>query len=147
MLAFVAAPLHAFALPREHFSQRQAPSDAPATTTAPALLPASGLAFFLVAAGFAIYAFVPSGLAAHMLAMFGRAGIDRNVAVMIGALFGPSQVSARFCEFLFAGNVHPLLIARFALGLMLAGFVLLASSDFPFRSRSCSRSCSARQTG
>ena len=74
LLAFVAAPLHAFALPREHYKQSKLPDvAAPAPK---ALLPAKGWPFFLVAAGFAIYAFVPSGLAAHLLAMFGRAGID-----------------------------------------------------------------------
>jgi hypothetical protein len=93
-------------------------------------MPSNGLAFALVAAGFAIYAFVPSGLAAHLLAMFGRAGIDASTAVMIGALFGPSQVAARLCEFIFAGNVHPLNVARFALGLLAASFGLVALFGF-----------------
>ena len=33
---------------------------------------------------------------------------SRGTVVMIGALFGPSQVAARLCEFIFARNVHPL---------------------------------------
>ena len=33
------------------------------------------------------------GSAAHLLAMFGRAGIDAATVVLIGALFGPSQVA------------------------------------------------------
>ena len=93
-------------------------------------MPSRGLAFILVATAFAAYAFVPSGLAAHLLAMFGRAGIDPAAAVLIGALFGPSQVGARLCEFVFASNVHPLIIARFALAMMLAGFGLLAVFGF-----------------
>ena len=36
----------------------------------------TGLTFVLVAAAFAAYAFVPSGLSAHLLAIFGRTGID-----------------------------------------------------------------------
>ena len=124
VLAFVAAPLHAFALPRA-----RAASVTPAESTAlprPPTLPPHGLPFILVAAGFAVYAFVPSGLAAHLLAIFGRAGIDPGTAVLIGALFGPAQVTARLLEFAFAGNVHPLGIARFALLTLLGGFVLLA---------------------
>ena len=70
----------------------------------------------MVAAAFAAYAFVPSGLSAHLLAIFGRAGIDAATVVTIGALFGPSQVVARICELAFARGVHPLMVARFAVG-------------------------------
>lgn len=128
VLAFVAAPLHAFALPR--MRAKPMPPVASTSDAAPAIVPAKGLIFFLVAAGFAIYAFIPSGLAAHLLAMFGRAGIDPATAVIIGALFGPSQVAARICELSFAGNVHPLNLARFAVGLILLGFALLAIFGF-----------------
>ncbi len=62
--------------------------------------------------------------------MFGRAGIDPATVVLIGALFGPSQVGARLFEFIFASNVHPLNIARFALAMLLAGFALLALFGF-----------------
>jgi MFS family permease len=92
LLAFVAAPLHAFLLPRS-----RAEITAPKTggIEAPAkLLPSRGLPFILVASAFAAYAFVPSGLSAHLLAIFSRSGIDGGTAVWIGALFGPAQVCA-----------------------------------------------------
>ena len=75
----------------------------------------TALAFVLVAAAFAAYAFVPSGLSAHLLAIFGRAGIDAGTVVWIGALFGPAQVGARLIEFAFGRDLHPLWVARFAL--------------------------------
>jgi hypothetical protein len=80
----------------------------------------------LVAAAFAAYAFVPSGLSAHLLAIFGRAGIDAATVVAIGALFGPAQVAARIGELVFARGVHPLQIARFAVAMLLTAFALLA---------------------
>jgi MFS family permease len=124
LLALVAAPLHAFALPRERADPHAEPSGA---TPAPvAHLPARGLPFWLVAAGFAAYAFVPSGLSAHLLAIFGRAGIDPATVVVIGALFGPAQVASRMCEFVFAGNAHPLYLARTAFGLIVCAFLVLA---------------------
>ena len=89
-------------------------------------MPARGLPFLLVASGFAAYAFVPSGLSAHLLAIFGRAGIDPATVVVIGALFGPSQVASRLCEFIFAGNAHPLNLARTAFGLIVCAFLVLA---------------------
>jgi MFS family permease len=128
LLVLVAAPLHAVLLPRtraaaqKHFDANVALPSAP--------LPSRGLPFILVATAFAAYAFVPSGLAAHLLAMFGRAGIDPATVVLIGALFGPSQVGARLLEFIFASNVHPLNIARLALAMLLVGFALLAVFGF-----------------
>ena len=126
LLAFVAAPLHAFALPRQRVDRDARPTGAPAAATA--VLRPRGSPFALVAAGFAAYAFVPSGLSAHLLAIFGRAGIDAGSAVAIGALFGPSQVLARIGELLFARAVHPLLVARFAVGMLLAAFALMAGA-------------------
>jgi hypothetical protein len=123
VLALVAAPLHAFALPRE-----RALADPPAEGAAPAPepRPASGAVFVLLVTAFAAYAFIPSGLSAHLLGILQRAGIDAGTAVLIGSLFGPSQVAARLCELVFARNLHPLWIARFAVALIVAAFVMLA---------------------
>jgi len=128
LLALVAAPLHAFALPRE-CAQSQARAE-PGAAAAPATQPARGAAFLLVVAAFAAYAFVPSGLSANLLAIFRRAGIDPGTVVLIGALFGPAQVAARLGEFIFARNVHPLAMVRFAIALLLAAFLPLALIGF-----------------
>jgi hypothetical protein len=128
LLAFVAAPLHAFALPRSRSGTETKPVAGAAP--APAVRPASGAMFILVIAAFAAYAFVPSGLSAHLLAIFQRAGIDPGTVVMIGALFGPSQVAARLCEFIFARDVHPLYMVRFAIGLLVMSFALLGVLGF-----------------
>jgi MFS family permease len=124
VLALVAAPLHAFALPRRRADSHVRPAGA---ASAPAVvLTPHGRPFVLVAAAFAAYAFVPSGLSAHLLAIFERAGIDAGAVVVIGGLFGPAQVLARVGELAFARNVHPLLVARFAVAALLAGFALIA---------------------
>src|SRR6266516_3261515 len=124
VLALIAAPLHAFALPRTR-ADTVAQLDRP-TSTPSLALPPRGWPFLLVAAAFATYAFVPSGLSAHLLAIFGRAGIDAATVFAIGALFGPAQVAARICELMFARSIHPLSIARFAVALLLAAFALMA---------------------
>ena len=126
ILALVAAPLHAFALPRRR-AELEPPPEGVAAPSPPVVLPARGLAFAFVVAAFAIYAFVPSGLLAHLLAMFGRLGLAPETAVLIGMLFGPCQMAARLAEFVFARNVHPLDIARFAVGMLAVAFVLLAA--------------------
>ena len=124
VLALIAAPLHAFALPRtraDTVAQLDRPTSTPSRT-----LPPRGWPFLLVAAAFAAYAFVPSGLSAHLLAIFGRAGIDAATVVAIGALFGPAQVASRICELIFARRIHPLYVARFAVAMLLTAFALLA---------------------
>src|SRR6266540_2495034 len=116
--------LNAVALPRTR-ADPAARSDQPAQ--APSIvLPPTGWPFLLVAAAFAAYAFVPSGLSAHLLAIFARAGIDAATVVAIGALFGPAQVAARICELMVARRIHPLFVARFAVAMLLAAFALLA---------------------
>jgi MFS family permease len=128
ILALVCAPLHAFVLPR-HRAHTEVP--APAADGKPAaVLPPNGAAFLLVAAAFTAYAFVPSGLAAHLLAIFTREGIDAGTVVWIGALFGPAQVGMRLIEFAFGRNVHPLWVARFALTVLLCGFLMLTFTGF-----------------
>jgi MFS family permease len=124
LLAVLAAPLLAFALPRTRAAPAAPSGDSAQVPST--VLPPRGWPFVLAAAAFAAYAFVPSGLSAHLLAIFGRAGIDATTVVAIGALFGPSQVVARICEFVFARGIHPLNIARFAVGMLLAAFALLA---------------------
>ena len=122
LLALVAAPLHAL-LPRDR-AEAQRPA-AGEKEEAVKILPSHGLPFVLVAAAFASYAFVPSALSAHLLAIFTRAGIDAGTVVWIGALFGPAQVGARLIEFAFGRNVHPLWVARFALSTLLCAFAVL----------------------
>jgi hypothetical protein len=129
VLAGLAAPLHAFALPRDHagaIPRSAATSDKPAKMAAPA----HGFAFLLIATGFAAYAFVPSALSAQLLAIFQRFGLTAATVVTIGMLFGPAQVLARICELSFARRLHPLWIARFAVGLLVSAFVLLAALPF-----------------
>jgi MFS family permease len=124
LLALISAPLHALALPRSrHETNVKSPREPDNVTKS---LPPHGLPFVLVASAFAAYAFVPSGLSAHLLAIFDRAGIDATTVVWIGALFGPAQVGARLIEFAFGRDVHPLWVVRGALAALLCAFTMLA---------------------
>jgi MFS family permease len=124
LLAVIAAPLHALALPRGRLETEVEALDGQKEPAK--LLPSRGWPFVLVASAFACYAFVPSGLSAHLLAIFARAGIDAGTVVWIGALFGPAQVGARLLEFSFGRNLHPLWVVRFALSTLLCAFAMLA---------------------
>ena len=128
LIVAVCAPLHAFALPRGHAAAT--PLAARSATLAPTLLPPHGLVFVLIAAAFGAYAFVPAALSAHLLAIFGRNGIEPAHVIMIGALFGPAQVAARVCELAFGRNLHPLNLARISLMLLVLAFAGLALAGF-----------------
>jgi MFS family permease len=126
LLIGVAAPLHAFALPRKRADHYTPVRGTGVSLRPQRTLPPSGKPYYLVMAGFAAYAFIPSGLAAHLIAFFQRGGINPDTAVIIGMLFGPCQVLARLAEFAFGARAHPLYLARFAFGLMASDFVILA---------------------
>jgi MFS family permease len=126
LLAFVAAPLHAFVLPRSRAVRptvAQQAIEVHAPTPTASNVPAA--VFVPVAVAFAAYAFITSGLSAHLLAIIERSGISAATAVAIGALFGPSQVAARLCEFISGTRAHPLTVARLAVALVLVAFAAL----------------------
>jgi MFS family permease len=122
VMALVVAPLHAFAVPRMK-AKAHTPVEG---AKVPAVLPAKGLVFLLVACAFATFMFAQSGMLTHMLLIYERMGVDRATAVAIGALFGPAQVFARICELAVAKHTYPLNVARFAAGLMIAAFGVFA---------------------
>src|SRR3954469_587957 len=125
VLAFVVAPLNAFALPR---TVAVAPLPAVSSSTALPVAPMrpEGWPFILLVAAFALHFFILSGVTSNLLAMLQRGGMDAATVVAVGTLFGPAQVAARLADFILAGRTHPLWIARGAVGLMAAAFFMLS---------------------
>ena len=121
----VIAPLHAFALPRP-VPNPHAPAQRTATSATGAFQPPRGWPFLLLAAAFALHAFLLSGVTSNLLAMLERGGIDSRTVVVIGALFGPAQVMARLGDFTFASRTSPLWVARVAMIAMVIAFAALA---------------------
>lgn len=129
MLALIAAPLHAFLLPRA--SQMAAPAvsaSAADTHETVAFAKPQGRLFILMAAGFAGHAFVLSGMSTHLLPILQRGGVSAAVAVAIGALFGPAQVLSRLADFVTGSRLHPLTIARLSMGVMAVAFMALLAA-------------------
>jgi predicted MFS family arabinose efflux permease len=130
VMAFIVAPLYAFVLPRNAvYVPPPTAAGAPPVKTAK-IIPAVGVPFLLMAAGFAAHAFVQSGTLAHLLTILQRGGIDAGTAVVIGALFGPAQVLTRIADFMTGGRLHPLWLVRIAMTLMACAFTLLVVVGF-----------------
>lgn len=126
VLALIAAPLHAFLLPRaSHAAPAIAPAAAGEAHDTSRFARPHGRLFALMAAGFAGHAFVLSGMSTHLLPIFQRGGVSAAVAVAIGALFGPAQVLSRLADFVTGSRLHPLTIARMSMGVMAVAFMAL----------------------
>jgi len=125
VLAFVAAPLHAFALPRT-VAVAPLPAVSGSTVVPAAPMRPEGWPFILLVAAFALHFFILSGVTSNLLAMLQRGGMDAATVVAVGTLFGPAQVAARLVDFLTAGRTHPLWIARGAVTLTAFAFAMLA---------------------
>jgi MFS family permease len=89
----------------------------------------------LLALVLTISAGVGSSVIVNLMIFLQARGADFALAVTLGTLFGPAQVSARFVERLFGANYHPIwtmvsscVLMLIGLSLLLVGFPILALS-------------------
>lgn len=111
----IGLPLNAL-LPRAgpHEAAAPAASATVAFSTAPTAAPPPRHTAALLALLFSMLGFVSTAMAAHLPALLQAAGATLAVAVLAGALIGPSQVAARAFEFSVLKRYSPLVSARAA---------------------------------
>ncbi|GLC97890.1 MFS transporter [Cupriavidus sp. TA19] len=93
--------------------------------------PSQRLASFALAFVFAATWFISTAMAAHLPRLLQAGGATLATAVMVGALIGPAQVSARILEFGLLRKIHPLLSARIAAALHPAGAIAFGVAGAP----------------
>lgn len=81
-------------------------------------------AFILMVTGFALESFVNAALLVHMVPVLSGLGLGA-MAVMVGTLFGPSQVLSRFTNMVFGGGLSQLTLALISAVLLPAALVIL----------------------
>lgn len=87
-------------------------------------------AFAYMAAGFTLMSFVLSALLVHMVPMLSAVGLGAT-AVLVGTVFGPAQVLARFLNMIFGRNLSASSLAVIsALALPAAIAVLMATAPW-----------------
>lgn len=79
----------------------------------------------LLALVLTISAGIGSSVIVHMMIFLQARGADFAFAVILGTLFGPAQVGARFIERLFGARYHPIWTMVASCVLMLVGLVFL----------------------
>ncbi|PLP59124.1 MFS transporter [Mesorhizobium loti] len=84
-------------------------------------------AFLLMATGFALEGFVLSAVLIHMVPLLTTVGLGAS-AVLVGTVFGPSQVFSRFTNMVFGKAVSPLFLAVISASLLVAGMAVLLAS-------------------
>lgn len=84
-------------------------------------------AFMLMGLGFALEGFVLSALLVHMVPLLTAVGLGAS-AVLVGTLFGPSQVFSRFINMLAGRGLSQLVLAVISATLLVAGLSTLLVS-------------------
>jgi MFS family permease len=120
----VCLPIHAWLSGGVYDSRKRETKEA-ARHVEPLLQPAVRTpAFVLMVAGFALESFVNAALLVHMVPVLSALGLG-GLAVMVGTLFGPSQVLSRFTNMVFGGGLSQLTLAVISAVLLPAALVIL----------------------
>ena len=120
----VCLPIHAWLSFSVSRSRKEA-SGGPAKHVEPSLPPSiRTAAFVLMVTGFALESFVNAALLVHMVPVLSGLGLGA-MAVMVGTLFGPSQVLSRFTNMVFGSGLSQLTLALISAVLLPAALVIL----------------------
>jgi len=122
----VALPIYLLVLPRE----LRRPATGPVKTSSPApgrypAAPRAGGTFLLLATTITLASVISTVMSVHLLTVLQAKGLALAAAVSLGALVGPSQVTARTIEMLIARFHHPILTKMAATSLVTAGLAAL----------------------
>ena len=120
-IALLTLPLH-LAIPDGRYAH-SAPAAPPAGFDAVAARRGRLIAQALYALIVTLTTFLNSGMSAHMIALLAGLGVAASTAVWVSTLRGIGQSSARLCEVLFGGRLHPLLLNLLAASLLPVCFV------------------------
>ena len=123
----ICAPVHVLAI-RTRTDERQPRSQKAAVV--PGLLPPQdhGTALALVSLAFALQTFTLSAVLTHMVPMLATLGLGAT-AVVVGALFGPSQVFSRVLNMVFGSRMSPLMLATSSCASIVIGSAVLALTN------------------
>ncbi|MBX4957202.1 arsenite efflux MFS transporter ArsK [Rhizobium lentis] len=123
----VCLPIHAW-LSRGVSETRRRSGGEAAKSIEPSLPPSMRMpAFILMVTGFALQSFVNAALLVHMLPVMTALGLG-GIAVVVGTLFGPSQVLSRFINMIFGGGLSQLMLAIVSAVLLPAALVILITT-------------------
>jgi len=123
----VCLPIHAW-LSRDVSETRKRSADDTAKRIEPSLQPSVRRpAFILMVTGFALESFVNAALLVHMVPVMSALGLGA-MAVVVGTLFGPSQVLSRLINMVFGESLSQVMLAIICAVLLPAALVILIAT-------------------
>lgn len=123
----VCLPIHAW-LSRGVSETRRRSADETAKRIEPSLQPSARRpAFILMVTGFALESFVNAALLVHMVPVMSALGLGA-MAVVVGTLFGPSQVLSRLINMVFGESLSQVMLAIICAVLLPAALVILIAT-------------------
>jgi predicted MFS family arabinose efflux permease len=122
----VSLPIYVFVLPREPRppASRPSPPSSPALAVLRPETPGRG-ALLLLGATITLASVISTLISVHLLSILQGKGLALAVAVGLGALVGPAQVTARAIEMVVARRHHPIWTKAVATSLVAAGLAAL----------------------
>ncbi len=132
VMALVCLPAALLSLPRRRVGGSLAPAAAHGSGEAILTGRARRRAFLLFGCAVTANQFVASGFLIHLIAFARHAGIAESWAIVLGMVFGPSQVLGRLGEMLAGARFSALATGRFAMACLPAGLVVLTTFPTTF---------------
>lgn len=126
----VCLPVHfwlARAMKADRSRQGLAKSESAAAIEGSISAPDRRRTFTLMGLGFALEGFVLSALLVHMVPLLTAVGLGAS-AVLVGTLFGPSQVFSRFVNMLVGRGLSPLILAVVSAMFLVTGLMVLLTT-------------------
>jgi predicted MFS family arabinose efflux permease len=124
---FVCMPLHFWIMRVGKAASRLEPNRT-SNVVAGALPPdARRRGMILVSFAFAVLGFTLAAILAHMVPMLGTLGLGA-MAVVVGSIFGPSQVASRLINMIFGARLSPPMLAVISGSLIVLGVMILGLS-------------------
>lgn len=119
---FLTMPAYLLLFPRGH----GAGGGTPVTARITRLVVAEQLSsFLLLGASISLAALISTVLSVHLLTVLQAGGMTLGSAVALGAMVGPSQVTARLAEMFLGRHYHPIWTKLASTSLVTAGILLL----------------------
>ncbi|CAD7035884.1 MFS transporter [Pseudorhizobium endolithicum] len=124
---FVCMPLHFWIMYVGKAASRLEPNRTPNVVVGALPPEARRRGMILVSFAFAVLGFTLAAILAHMVPMLGTLGFG-TMAVVVGSIFGPSQVASRLINMIFGTRLSPPMLAVISALLIVLGVMTLGLS-------------------
>ena len=123
----VCMPLHFWIMRAGKAASRLDPNRTPNVVVGALTPEARRRSMILVSFAFAVLGFTLAAILAHMVPMLGTLGLG-TMAVVVGSIFGPSQVASRLINMIFGARLSPPMLAVISGSLIVLGIMILGLS-------------------